>query len=217
LKFGEEFIGQSRNEELEMAVQAAEPLGYDHCLIATTKLRYMTILDGKDLFGVSKNKSIKLWNINGLFKPDDTFLTNDQAMAFRARPYFKTKFSGIEDLVYSNAENGNKMIRREQKPTLKNYTKGQLNKLGDEMKNMIFQLDSIDKMLPKTQPGSRSGSRRGISNLRGSGSRAHSLNISQNSSFSELPGLSGPRRQKNFKIGSGGTRDKSLVKKGNFI
>jgi hypothetical protein len=177
----------------------------------------MTILDGKDLFGVSKNKCIKLWNINGLFKPDDTFLTNDQAMAFRARPYFKTKFSGIEDLVYSNAENGTEIIRRAQKPTLKNYTKRQLNKLGDDMKNMIFQLDSIDKMLPKTQRGSRSGSRRGVSNLRGGGSKAHSLNISQDSSFSELPGLGGARRQKSFKIGSGGTRNSSLVKKGNFI
>ena len=177
----------------------------------------MTILDGKDLFGVSKNKSIKLWNINGLFKPDDTFLTNDQAMAYRARPYFKTKFSGIGDLVGENAENGNKMIRRAQKPTIKNYTKTQLNKLGDDMKNMIFQLDSIDKMLPKTQPGSRSGSRRGVSNLRGGGNRTHSLNISQDTSFRELPGLGGARRQKNFKIGSGSSRDSSLVKKGNFI
>ena len=142
-------------------------------------------------------------------------MTNDQAMAYKARPYFKTKFSGIGDLVYSNQQNGQEMVKNSKIVGPKNYTKRQLNKLGDDMKSMIFELDKIDKMLPKTQPGSRSGSRAG--RLGRPGSRTNSLNVSRDSSSSEIRGMSGIRRQRNFKIGSGGTRESSLIKQGNFL
>lgn len=166
-KFSTDYVQEHRNSELEDAQQYPESISPKSCKLSDSKMRFITIVDKKDLLAVTKKKSIKLWNIEScLFKEDiDSFVTEQQdVIPAKPKPYFKVNFLDLGDLNFNNQIQAKKLERKETQ--YKNYTKRQLSKLGDDMKSMISDLDKIEKLLPKNEETSRAQSRMGSTRSR---------------------------------------------------
>ena len=107
------------------------------------------------MLGISKNKCIKLWNIGSLFeKTEGCLLTNDDGI-YKPKPFFKLNFADLDDYNINNKSIIETTVDKTNDVKLKKYTNKQLTELGDDMKKMIYRLDTIEQLMPGTGKYSR--------------------------------------------------------------
>ena len=70
---------------------------------------------------------------------------NDRRKSF----YFKKKFKEIPGLLGTNTNEAETEDNKKDELVIKNYTKRQQDKLGDDMKDLIDKLDDIEQLMPE--------------------------------------------------------------------
>ena len=159
IRFNEEALEQSYNEEVELALATAQPVKPILKRLSKYKIRFMVILEKRDLLVITKGKSIKIWNLalaiydpSGKVKasPKRPLTIEMETSGIQAKPvhWFKIKQEDFDNLV-TPSQNPDLHLQNGDPKDIKNYNTVQLNALHDDMKNLIGELVKIDQMIPK--------------------------------------------------------------------